>query len=748
MEHTVDDYLEADGDQEEDEEDWKAPVMMGTDDDARQEATVAMGNIEHQRTIVHIDLDCFYAQVEMIRNPALRNKPLGIQQKNIVVTTNYVARERNVGKLSYIKDALQKCPDLVLVSGEDLTHYREMSYKVTEVLQRFDSAVERLGFDENYIDVSSLVEGKLKEHRQGEESEARIAGHLYKNEPIPECICGCHQRLAIGSQIAMEMRETLYKELEITSCAGVAHNKLLAKLVGGQHKPNNQTVIYPEHAHQLMISLGKATAIPGIGHSTGKRLASMGISTIQDLHDASKTVLESEFGHQQACTMQQLSHGIDKSPVTATGAPQSISDEDSFKKCCTLSDAKDRMLGMLENLLKRLKADGRVPQTIRVTVRKYSSPKQWKRESRQCSLPPGTLKSLSKDESSTLSKLLDTCIGLFHKMVDSNKPFHLTLINICFAKMQANTKTSANIDNFFSPKAPGILQKTSQPETSSASNANVIFTGEQHLGDKTSQDESCVKDQGLSTETADFKQHHTPAAKDTHVGTLEHFFSSPKRKRAKISHNNEAPTFPSQTNSVKMRLNSLDSFVSKINPTSSHISSNIKIPSSKSRANQNESESRYLCSPQEVGNKHTGVHSKALADNIIPPDVDPKVFMELPFDVQQELRSEFLSDLRAQSINTEIGRKDIFGSTQNENEPSSSSFLSDSEDQYVRTKQDRTVVGQVQNKDDTSTTQGIKPCVNTASVSLSPSNVVCDAATASNSKFSVPDDDDVSIPAV
>ena len=55
----------------------------------------------------------------------------GIQQKNIVVTTNYVAREYGVGKLSYIKDAKQKCPDLVLVSGEDLTHYREMSYKVT-----------------------------------------------------------------------------------------------------------------------------------------------------------------------------------------------------------------------------------------------------------------------------------------------------------------------------------------------------------------------------------------------------------------------------------------------------------------------------------------------------------------------------------------------------------------------------------------------------------------------------------------
>ncbi|XP_051748788.1 DNA polymerase iota isoform X3 [Ctenopharyngodon idella] len=86
-----------------------------------------------QRVILHFDLDCFYAQVEMIRNPALRTKPLGIQQKYIIVTCNYVARECGVTKLMSVTDAVEKCPELVLVKGEDLTHYREMSYKVTGV---------------------------------------------------------------------------------------------------------------------------------------------------------------------------------------------------------------------------------------------------------------------------------------------------------------------------------------------------------------------------------------------------------------------------------------------------------------------------------------------------------------------------------------------------------------------------------------------------------------------------------------
>ena len=81
---------------------------------------------DHSRTIIHIDIDCFYAQVEMVKDPSLVDKPLGIQQKNIVVTCNYVARQRGVTKCQYISDALKVCPDLVLVNGEDLAHYRKV----------------------------------------------------------------------------------------------------------------------------------------------------------------------------------------------------------------------------------------------------------------------------------------------------------------------------------------------------------------------------------------------------------------------------------------------------------------------------------------------------------------------------------------------------------------------------------------------------------------------------------------------
>ena len=121
-------------------------------------------SFRHSRTIIHIDIDCFYAQVEMVRNPQLREVPLGIQQKNIVVTCNYVARKHGVKKLIFVSDAKEKCPDLVLVNGEDLTTYREFSAKVHALLTReFTPLAERLGMDENFLDVSQLVKSRLQD---------------------------------------------------------------------------------------------------------------------------------------------------------------------------------------------------------------------------------------------------------------------------------------------------------------------------------------------------------------------------------------------------------------------------------------------------------------------------------------------------------------------------------------------------------------------------------------------------------
>ncbi|XP_044148598.1 DNA polymerase iota-like isoform X2 [Bufo gargarizans] len=214
-----------------------------------------------RRVILHLDMDCFYAQVEMIRNPELREKPLGVQQKTLMVTCNYVARNLGVNKCMSIREAREKCPQLVLVSGEDLTHYREMSYKVTSLLEEFGPRVERLGFDENFIDITELVEKRLRDPQCGRAMEA--SGHVY-NQQVPDANDWTHQRLIVGSHVAADIRAAVYSRLGLTGCAGVASNKLLSKLVSGTFKPNQQTVLLPESCSCLINSLNHVHRIPGV----------------------------------------------------------------------------------------------------------------------------------------------------------------------------------------------------------------------------------------------------------------------------------------------------------------------------------------------------------------------------------------------------------------------------------------------------------------------------------------------------
>ncbi|XP_013366274.1 PREDICTED: DNA polymerase iota isoform X2 [Chinchilla lanigera] len=151
------------------------------------------------RVIVHVDLDCFYAQVEMISNPELKNKPLGVQQKSFVITCNYEARKLGIKKCMKVRDAKEKCPQLILVNGEDLTRYREMSYKVTELLGEFTPLVERLGFDENFVDLTEMVEKRLQQLQSDELPAVTVSGHVYSNKCIGYKTAKCLEALGIHS---------------------------------------------------------------------------------------------------------------------------------------------------------------------------------------------------------------------------------------------------------------------------------------------------------------------------------------------------------------------------------------------------------------------------------------------------------------------------------------------------------------------------------------------------------------------
>ncbi|XP_076125675.1 DNA polymerase iota isoform X1 [Alosa pseudoharengus] len=426
------------------------------------------------RVILHFDLDCFYAQVEMIRNPALRNKPLGIQQKYIIVTCNYVARDQGLTKLMSVTDALEKCPQLVLVKGEDLTHYREMSYKVTELLMSYCPLVERLGFDENFLDVTEMVDTKVK---QAPSTDLTFSGHIY-NEDSLATNASDHPRLAMGSLIAAELREAIKSNLGLTSCAGVATNKLLAKLVSGTFKPNQQTTLLPESTADIMASLSGLRRVPGIGHRTGQRLKALGLLTVRDLQCFPPAELAKEFGAASAQRLQNLAQGIDESPVTPAGPPQSLSDEDSFKKISSTTEVLKKVEELLTSLMERMQKDGRQPATFRLTIRRFSATNRYfSRESRQCPIPNHIGQKITTGSCDALAQLLSMAMKLFQKMIDTSTPFHLTLINVCFSNLQSKSDGKGSITSFFTQRSPKKVISVSQQQENLSVKGSSICTG-------------------------------------------------------------------------------------------------------------------------------------------------------------------------------------------------------------------------------------------------------------------------------
>ncbi|KAM6328119.1 DNA polymerase iota isoform 1-T1 [Alca torda] len=654
--------------EEEEEEDWLRPQPGGA---AASPAPykAASARSAGRRVIVHLDLDCFYAQVEMIRNPELRDKPLGVQQKNIVVTCNYEARKCGVKKMMSVRDAKEKVPQLILVNGEDLTPYREMSYKVTEI-----------------------VEKRLNQLQQSGCSRVCVSGHVYNNQAI-NLQDTTHVRLVIGSQIAEELREAIYVRLGLTGCAGVASNKLLSKLVSGTFKPNQQTVLLPESCQDLIRGLEHIQKVPGIGYKTTKRLETLGVRNVCDLQAFPSAVLEKELGVSNAQRIQKLSYGEDDSPVTPSGPPQSFSDEDSFKKCSSEEEVKEKIEELLHNLLDRIDKDGRQPHTVRLTIRQFSSTDKWlNRESRQCPVPPHLIQKFGKESSNIISPLVDILMKLFRKMIDVDLPFHLTLLSVCFSNLKDLPSSKKGSIGFYlkqmsppsvSSKRVREVEDVSQGEGSASWNQSCNRTGTTKTRKLSEEKKSNIKKEGIP----DFPFHLFPAGIDQEV-----FRELPEDiKKEILSGKTEAiPTenvsgqpsvcFAEEAYSTSPDSKGLssDTRSAGCSTTSAHESATAlaygsrascssdcprSALTSSSMENQPPGSRNFRgrdLSPLEAGASQTVLRVPTLdkdkqafetasedkaysgkAGVVFPPNVDTKTFYELPADVQEELLAEW-----------------------------------------------------------------------------------------------------------
>lgn len=250
------------------------------------------------RKIIHVDMDCFYAAVELKKNPSLRGKPLGIggpaQSRSVLCTANYEARKFGIHSAMPSSQAVRLCPHLIILPP-DFQSYKMESKKVRAILERFTSKIEPLSLDEAYLDVTE-----------------------------------CKQLNGSATLIAHEIRRLIFTELQLTASAGIAPNKFLAKIASDWKKPNGQFVIRPEEISNFVESL-PVKKIYGVGKVTAQRMHDLGLKTCSDIQKQSLQQLTNWFGS-RAEELYDFSRGIDERDVEPHSERKSLTVEQTFEQ--------------------------------------------------------------------------------------------------------------------------------------------------------------------------------------------------------------------------------------------------------------------------------------------------------------------------------------------------------------------------------------------------------------------------------
>ncbi|WP_115306380.1 DNA polymerase IV [Pasteurella testudinis] len=242
------------------------------------------------RKIIHIDMDCFFAAVEMRQDPSLQGKPVAVggaaASRGVLSTCNYEARKFGLHSAMPTALALKKCPHLILLPG-NMTLYKQVSEQVHDIFQRYTELIEPLSLDEAYLDVSD-----------------------------------CQACNGSATWIASEIRQAIFDELQLTASAGIAPLKFLAKIASDLNKPNGQFVLTPEQVDEFVLKL-PLKKIPGVGPVTAQKLNAMGLVTCADVRRQQQHILLDQFG-KLGQRIWQFSHAIDERAVQPERERKSI----------------------------------------------------------------------------------------------------------------------------------------------------------------------------------------------------------------------------------------------------------------------------------------------------------------------------------------------------------------------------------------------------------------------------------------
>ncbi|MBI4052995.1 MAG: DNA polymerase IV [Candidatus Diapherotrites archaeon] len=290
------------------------------------------------RIILHIDLDYFYAQLEELRNPKLKGRPLVVgmysgrtETSGAVATCNYEARALGIHSGMPLAFAKKRANAETAFLKADRDHYKKVSDRIMAIFRKNADAFEQVSIDEAYLDVSQRADGKIGE----------------------------------GKKIAEHIKAELLQKEKLTCSVGVASNKMVAKIASGFKKPAGLTVIEAGHEKEFLFPM-PADKIPGIGPKTSEALAEKGVKTVKDLHSFSLARLEGICGEKRALLFKEFAEGRDSREVEEHERKQLSRIGTMKKDAVNAKDVAEFIEGLAEDLHKRVQKQGVSFKTVSI----------------------------------------------------------------------------------------------------------------------------------------------------------------------------------------------------------------------------------------------------------------------------------------------------------------------------------------------------------------------------------------------
>ena len=314
----------------------RLPLRIDRPSRPQDEANPESRSSRGARAILHLDLDAFYAAVEVLEDPSLAGRPILVggrpEGRGVVATASYAAREYGIHSAMPMARAVRLCP-AALILPPRFGLYRRYSRQVIGILQGATEVLEKVSIDEAYLDLTE----KISAWREAVE-------------------------------IAHGLQQQVRQEVGLSASIGLATNKLVAKVASDYGKPAGMTVVPPGNEAEFLAPLS-VRVLWGIGPVTATKLAEVGVTTVGDLARVSEAELINRFGD-QGSSLRRRARGIDRHPVCTEHERKSVSRETTFRRDLRRHrELKQHLWRLSQSVARRLERAGVVARTITIKLR-------------------------------------------------------------------------------------------------------------------------------------------------------------------------------------------------------------------------------------------------------------------------------------------------------------------------------------------------------------------------------------------